>query len=98
MAAERKVILLPGARSGLEQLLEEHGDDAFGEALGDLLALREDPFPEGAQQLRGTKDHYRIYIFRSLYRAIYRVRVGGRTVTVERVGPRSNVYSGFDRW
>lgn len=99
MAAEPfQVILLPGARSGLEKPLEERGHDAFDEALDEVLALEEDPAPQGSQHLRGTRDHYRIYLYRSLYRAIYRVLPEKRIVMVERVGPRSSVYRGFDRW
>ena len=68
-----RLILSSNANSGLEDILEKHGDDAYDEALSDLLALEEDPIPEYAQRLRGTKDHYRVYIYRPLYRAIYRV-------------------------
>ena len=92
-----KLILSSEADSGLEDILEKYGDDAYSEALNDLLALEEDPIPEHAQHLRRTQDHYRIYIYRSLYRAIYRVLSGKRIVVVERVGPRSSVYRGFDR-
>jgi len=99
VAEERwKLMLTPGADSGLENLLEEHGDDAYDEALNELLALMEEPIPEDAQHLRRTKDYYRIYIYRSLYRAIYRVLVGKRIVLIERIGPRRSVYRGFDRW
>ena len=88
-----KLILSSKADSGPGDILEMHGDDAYDEALNDLLALEEDPIPEHAQHLRRTKDHYR-----SLYRAIYRVLSGKRIVVVERVGPRRSVYRGFDRW
>jgi len=78
--------------------LKEHGDDAFDEALNGLLALQEEPIPEGVQHLRNTKDYYRIYLYRSLYRAVYRVLVAKRIVLIERIGPRRSVYRGFDRW
>ena len=100
MAAEGRweVELLPRAKKGLTEILQERGDDAFDQALNEILALGEDPTPEDAEHLRRTKHHYRIYIYRSLYRAIYRVLPGKQIVLVERIGPRRNVYSGFDRW
>ena len=49
--------------------------------------------------MRGTKSEYRIYLYRSLYRAIYRVARSQRTVVVMRVGRRGGgVYRGFDKW
>jgi len=101
LAEERwEVELLPSARAGLMEILEEHGDDAFDQALNDILALEEDPTPEHAEHLRKTKDHYRIYLYRSLYRAIYRVLSGKRLVLVERIGRRGSVYltGGYVRW
>ena len=35
------VELLPRARAGLAEILEEHGDDAFDQALDEILALEE---------------------------------------------------------
>jgi len=90
-----EVELLPSARAGLLAILSEHGDDAFDQALNDILALEEDPTPEDAEHLRRTKDHYRIYIYRSLYRAIYRVMFEKRIVLVQRIGPRGSVYREF---
>jgi len=50
--------------------------------------------------MRHTKEYYRIYIYRSRYRAIYRVLYAKRIVLVERVGPRGSVYlkGGYVRW
>jgi mRNA-degrading endonuclease RelE of RelBE toxin-antitoxin system len=62
------------------------------------MDLEEDPLPPGHLHLRGTKSDYRIYTYRSLYRILYRVLFGKRTVLVVRVRPRGSVYSGFDRW
>ncbi len=92
--------MLPGASAGLTDILANHGDDAFHQALADILALEEDPTPPQAEHLRRTKDHYRIYIYRSLYRAIYRILPAKRVVLVERIGPRGSVYlqGGYDRW
>ncbi|MGA2675159.1 MAG: hypothetical protein ABSE99_18235 [Terracidiphilus sp.] len=102
MAAEGRwqVELLPSASAGLIDILDEYGDDAFDQALSDILALEENPTPEDAEHLRKTKDHYRIYIYRSLYRAVYRVLFRKRIVLVERVGPRGSVYlkGGYVRW
>jgi len=46
-----EVELLPGARAGLIDILGEHGDDAFDQALNAILALEEDPTPEDAERL-----------------------------------------------
>lgn len=94
------VELLPAAKAGLLEILDQYGDDAFHQALNEILALEEDPTPEGAERLHNTKEHYRIYIYRSRYRAIYRVLARRRTVLVERIGPRGSVYlkGGFVRW
>ena len=66
MAAQGRweVELLANARAGLIDILGEHGDDAFDQALNEILALEEDPTPEDAERLWKTKDHYRIYIHR----------------------------------
>jgi hypothetical protein len=52
-----QVELLPGARAGLMEILQDHGDDAFDQALNDILALEDDPTPEDAEHLRKTRDH-----------------------------------------
>jgi hypothetical protein len=95
-----QVELLPGARAGLLEILHDYGDDAFDQALNDILALEEDPTPEDAEPLRKTKDHYRIYTYRSLHRAIHSVLPGKRIVLVERIGPRGSVYlkGGYERF
>jgi mRNA-degrading endonuclease RelE of RelBE toxin-antitoxin system len=95
-----EVELQPRARAGLLEILEEYGDAAFDEALNEILALAEDPTPDDAEPLRRSQDHFRIYIYRSRYRAIYRVLFARRIVLVERVGARSSVYlkGGYLRW
>jgi mRNA-degrading endonuclease RelE of RelBE toxin-antitoxin system len=72
------------AAAGLDQLLEEHGEDAYRDALLEIINLEEDPTPEGAVLLRNTKADYRIYLHRALYRAVYRVSPGRRRVIVLR--------------
>ncbi len=47
-----QVELLPGARAGLMEILQDHGDDAFDQALNDILALEDDPTPEDAEHQR----------------------------------------------
>ena len=42
--------------------------------------------------MRRRDNEYRIYIYRSMYRCIYRLLKDGR-VLVTRIGPRDNVYS-----
>ena len=68
-------------------------------AILDILTLEENPTPEGAVQLRRTKADYRIYLHRSLYRAVDRIANSQRKVIVLRVGPRGGgVYRGYERW
>lgn len=52
---------------------EELGEQAYGEVFQDILALEEDPIPEGARELRGKRDVYRIYTYRLTYRIIYQL-------------------------
>ena len=87
-----QVELLPGATAGLTQIVQDHGDDAFDQALNEILAPEEDPTPQEAEHPRKTKDHYRIYIYRSLYRAAYRVLSAKGTVLGERIGSRGSVF------
>ena len=99
MASQWTVEITPTAAAGLEQILEEHGEDAYRGALRDLIDLEEDPTPAGTVLLRKTKADYRIYLYRALYRAVYRVSSGRRKVTVLRVGPRGGgVYRGYEKW
>jgi hypothetical protein len=45
VAAEGRweVELLPRAKKGLTEILQKRGDDAFDQALNEILALEEDP-------------------------------------------------------
>ena len=45
MPAERRwqIELLPSARDGLMNILDEHGDDAFDQTLNDILASKRIP-------------------------------------------------------
>jgi len=67
-----QIILAPRADSGLREILAEHGDEAYEESLSDLLALEDNPTPPDSRRMSHTNDPYRIYICRSMYRAIYR--------------------------
>ena len=93
-----RVILAPAANSGLAKILKTHGDEAYAEALGDLLDLEGEPAPPHAERMRNAKGYYRIYICAGRYRAVYRVFKG--TVLVERIGPRRsiNLEGGYVRW
>lgn len=95
-----RLILAPRANSGLTEILKTHGDEAWVEPFSDLRDLENDPIPPHAEEMRHTKEYYRIYIYRSRYRAIYRVLYAKRIVLVERVGPRGSVYlkGGYVRW
>jgi mRNA-degrading endonuclease RelE of RelBE toxin-antitoxin system len=93
-----KIEIRPTARLDLQRLRNDEGDDAHDEVILDILDLREDPFPDGYQHLRKTKDLYRIYTYRSLYRIVYQVLFEQQKVQIIRVRPRGIVYSGYDRW
>jgi len=58
--ARWQVELLPGAQAGLTEILAKYGDEAFDQALSDILALEEDPTPQDAMAMRNTKDRRRI--------------------------------------
>jgi len=99
VASPWTVEITPTAGAGLEQLLEEYGEDAYRDALRDITDLEEDPTPDGAVLLRTTKADYRIYLYRALYRAVYRVSSSQRKVIVLRVGPRGGgIYRGYEKW
>ena len=92
------VEILPKAQRVLDSFRREYGDNAYQEVLQQILDLEEDPTPPHAERLRRTKDLYRIYAYRSLYRIVYQVSFGQQSVYIIRFGPRPTVYSGFDRW
>ena len=54
MASDWTVEITPTAGAGLEQLLEDYGEQAYRDALRDIIALEEDPTPDGAVRLRKT--------------------------------------------
>jgi mRNA-degrading endonuclease RelE of RelBE toxin-antitoxin system len=93
-----KIEILTTAQRELDQIADTLGNDVRKEILEDILDLQDDPRPAGSVHLRGTKDFYRIYTYRSMYRIVYRVLFGKRTVLVERIRPRPSAYSGLDRW
>jgi mRNA-degrading endonuclease RelE of RelBE toxin-antitoxin system len=99
VASPWTVEITPTAAAGLEQLLNDYGEDAYREALRDIIDLEEDPTPDGAVHLRKTKADYRIYLYRALHRAVYRVSLGKRKVIILRVGPRGGgIYRGYEKW
>jgi mRNA-degrading endonuclease RelE of RelBE toxin-antitoxin system len=99
VASQWTVEITPTAGAGLDQLLEEYGEDAYRDALRDIIGLEEDPTPQGAALLRSTKADYRIYLYRALYRAVYRISSSQRKVIVLRVGPRGGgIYRGYEKW
>jgi mRNA-degrading endonuclease RelE of RelBE toxin-antitoxin system len=99
VASNWKVEFTATAQAGLDQLREDHGEQAYQEALQTLLDLEEDPTPPDAAPLRKTKADYRVYLFRARYRGIYRIALAQRRVIVLRVGPRGGgIYKGYVRW
>jgi mRNA-degrading endonuclease RelE of RelBE toxin-antitoxin system len=95
-----RVELTKPAQAGLDQLREEYGDEAYFDALDTLLALEDEPEPPEAKELENTRSEYRIYLYRSLYRAIYRLIRNRHVVLVTRVGPRGEeTYKGhYEKW
>ena len=89
---------LSAAWEGLDEIRDDHGDDAYDEALGEVLSLGDEPIPPDATEMRRARDYYRIYVYRSMYRAIYRVIESRRLILVDVIGPRDSVYSGWERW
>jgi len=78
---------------------KDYGEDAYRDALRDIIDLEEDPTPDGAVLLRNTNADYRIYLYRALYRAVYRFSSRQRKAIVLRVGPRGGgIYRGYEKW
>ena len=98
MADPWQIDIQRGAKRDLDQLAKELGDVAYDQILEDILDLQEDPLPPGHVRLKGTRDSYRIYTYRSLYRIVYRVLSGKRRILIDRIRPRGSAYSGLDRW
>ena len=98
MASEWSVRLTAEAQAGLDALLGQESEECYYDALQAIRDLAEDPTPAGSVRMRKTKDYYRFYVCHKRWRVIYRVFFGLRRILVDRVGPRPNVYRGFDRW
>ncbi len=56
----------------------------------EILALADDPRPQGCLKLVGHKDHWRVRV--GDWRIVYRIEDGWLVVIVIRVAPRSGVY------
>jgi mRNA-degrading endonuclease RelE of RelBE toxin-antitoxin system len=86
------------AQAGVDQMLEEEGEDCYRATLEAIEDLATEPTPSDSLQMRGTKDYYRIYVCRNRWRLIYRALFATSKILVIRVGPRPAVYRGFERW
>jgi mRNA-degrading endonuclease RelE of RelBE toxin-antitoxin system len=98
MASAWSVKVLPEAKRNLREIRRNLGDEAYYSILADISDLEYDPTPDASSQMRGERDLYRIYTYRALYRIIYRKVVRFHLIQIVAVGPRSTIYSGFDRW
>jgi ParE toxin of type II toxin-antitoxin system, parDE len=98
VASDWSVRLTAEAQAGLDELLEQEGEECYNDALQAIWYLVEDLTPAGSVRMRKTRDYYRFYICHERWRVIYRVFFGQLRILVDRVGPRPTVYSGFDRW
>mgnify|MGYP002787550088 FL=1 len=55
-----------------------------------ILALGDDPRPEGCLKMKGAADQWRVRV--GDWRMVYRIEDGRLVVVVVRVAPRSGVY------
>lgn len=55
-----------------------------------ILALAENPFPQGYKKLKAQPEHYRIRV--GDYRVIYRIDKGRIVVVIVRIGHRREIY------
>ncbi len=55
-----------------------------------IAALEDDPFPPGAESIKGYDHHYRIRI--GTYRVIYEVAAAAKIITIIRIAHRKDIY------
>ena len=79
----------------VQRELDALPDSVWKEAIQTISDLREDPFPEGAHELRGHRDYFRVKFYFDRYRIIYRVSLKQRRVVITRVGIRGTAYIGY---
>lgn len=89
MTARYGVTILPSALGELARLPQRERRRIIGKI--DRLAI--DPRPHGVTKLKGHQDHYRIRA--GDYRIAYAINDGARTVMVDRIGHRRDVYRGL---
>ena len=92
MRSTWQVILPTSAQRQLDQL----PDNVRDEVMEEILALEEDPLPEGHVTLRAHRNLYRIRVARR-YRVIFQLAEREKRILILRVRSRGNAYSGFDR-
>lgn len=86
-----QVILPTSAQRQLDQL----PDNVRDEVMEEILALEDDPLPEGNVALRGNRNLYRIRVARR-YRVIYQISEREKRILIRRVRSRGNAYSGLE--
>ena len=91
MATGYRVTLKPSALKELDHLPDEPRE----ETVARIAELRENPRPPDALLLDLYTQHYRLCVFRSLYRLIYMVSDKQRRVVVLRIRLRRDVYKGM---
>lgn len=63
---------------------------AYKKIIAAILNLRKDPFPINCKKLKGQKDYYRVRV--GDYRIIYIIENQILTITIIKIGHRSEVY------
>ena len=91
MASEYKTTVTPEAEREIDKL----PDAARKDAIERIAELRDIPIPEDALLLDFHDQIYRIYVYKSRYRLIYRVAGKKQRVVVLRVRPRKTAYKGM---
>ncbi|MFN3324293.1 MAG: type II toxin-antitoxin system RelE family toxin [Bryobacteraceae bacterium] len=76
--------------------LDELPDRIWRDAMEAIAALKDDPFPPDAQELRGYPNFYKTRFYRGQYRLIYYVSEKQRRVVIVRARPRGTAYIGFE--
>lgn len=85
--ADFKVLITPPASVDLEKRVAAKLKPAITEA---IRALAQEPFPADMKRLSVAGTLYRIRV--GDYRVIYSVKVASKTVLVEKIGHRKEVY------
>ncbi len=85
--ADYKVLITPAASIDLEKRIPAKTKPAVAEA---IRGLGQEPFPAGMKRLHTARGLMRIRI--GNYRVLYSVDTPGKSVLIEKIGHRKEVY------